>query len=325
MLARLAVSLLRLRDRRTPTPAAMRAAQDRIRARLVGDLARLPVGHARGLDQLPLDGRLREAFRAQVPFASCADYHTLFARVAQGEPDVCFPGFAATPAITGSGGQAIPQSSGLLAHRRSAGAAAFLRLADWVGPELLDGRLQLAPSVLLVPLMSRLLATPCEPVHGIARVDLRLVSGDGPSLLGLFAACCRERGVTRAAQVWPQLHAVIHGGQAGEELIGQFQHHLPGDTWMQEVYTASAACIAVGQKPWRLREGRPAPLELCCDHSVLLEFCPDDDRRSAACVGPEAIEAGRVYRVIVTTPGGLVRWPLDGLVRGEGPGLVRTA
>ncbi len=366
ILARLALPFLRLKDRRTPTPATMRAAQDRIRARLVSDFARLPVGQARGLDHLPLDGRLRDAFREQVPLARYEDYLPLLERVARHEPDVMFPGRATALAITSgttSSGQAgerfIPQNKALLAHHQAGGAAAFVRLADWVGPELLGGRLLLMGgstdlkanahgvpagdlSGIIVSLIPKLLWSLYEPGRDIAlmgdwerklaamtgrvaRADLRLASGIGSWLLTLFAACCRERGVERAQQVWPRLRAVIHGGHAMEPLIGQFQHHLPGDTWMQEVYPASEAFIAVGQKPWRLGDGRVSTMELLCDHGVLLEFCPDDDPRPAACVGPEGLEAGRVYRVTITTPGGLVRWQMGDLVRGEGPGLIRFA
>lgn len=365
-LARLSLPVLRLRDGRPSTPAGMRAAQDRIRARLVGELARLPVGHARGLDRLPLDARLRDAFREQVPLCTYADLAPLLERVARGEPDVLFRGRAEALAITSgttSSGQAgerfIPQSDGLLAHHQAGGAAALVRLADWVGPELLRGRLllmggstDLKPnphgvlagdlSGIVVSRIPRLLWPLYEPGREVALIgdwerklaamtarvahaDLRLASGIGSWMLMLFAAACRERGVARAAQVWPNLRAVIHGGHAMEPLVPQFQAHLPSDTWMQEVYPASEAFIAVGAKPWRLGDGRPSSLQLLCDHGVLLEFCPDDDPRPAACVGPEAVEAGRVYRVTVTTPGGLVRWQLGDLVRGEGPGLVRFA
>lgn len=355
-----------MRDRRVATPGGMAAAQDRIRARLVGELARLPVGHARGLDRLPSDGRQRQAFREEVPICTYEDLLPLLERVARGEPDVLFAGKAEALAITSgttSGGQAgerfIPQSAALLAHHQAGGAAAFVRLADWVGGGMLDGRLllmggstDLKPNAhgvqagdlsgIIVSRIPRLLWPLYEPGREIAlisdwerklaamstkvaRADLRLASGIGSWMLMLFAAVCRERGMERARQVWPGLRAVIHGGHAMEPLVPQFQHHLSPDTWMQEVYPASEAFIAVGRQPWRLGDGKPGSLELLCDHGVLLEFCPDDDPRPAACVGPEAVEAGRIYRVTVTTPGGLVRWQMGDLVRGEGPGLVRFA
>lgn len=365
LLPRLALPILRLRDPRPATPAAMRAAQDRIRARLVADLAHLPVGHATGLDRLPRDGRQRDAFRA-LPVTTYQDYLPLLERVGRGEPDVMFAGRAAALAITSgttSSGQAgerfIPQSRALLDHHGRGGAAAFVRLVDWVGSDVLDGRLllmggstDLKPNAhgvlagdlsgIIVSLVPRLLWSLYEPgrdialmsdwerklaamVERTATADLRMASGIGSWLLTLFAAACAKRGVARAREVWPGLRTVIHGGHAMEPLIGQFQHHLPGDTWMQEVYPASEGFIAVGQKPWRLGDGRTAPLELLCDHGLLIELLPDDDPRPEAAVGPEAVEAGRIYRVLLTTPGGLVRYQPGDLLRGEGPGLVRFA
>ena len=54
--------------------------------------------------------------------------------------------------------------------------------------------------------------------------------------------------------------------------------------------------------------------------------------RPQACVGPDAVEAGRVYRVTLTTPGGLVRFQLGDLLRGaslrehtERAGLIAAA
>lgn len=364
-LSRLALPLLRRRDRRPETSADMRAAQDRIRARLVADLAHLPVGHATGLDRLPRDARLRDAFRT-LPVTSYEDYLPLLERVARHEPDVMFAGRATALAVTSgttSGGQAgerfIPQSRELLDHHGRGGAAAFVRLVDWVGRDVLDGRLLLMGgstdirpnahgvpagdlSGIIVSLVPRLLWSLYEPGRDIALMsdweaklaamvartadrDLRLASGIGSWLLALFAAVCARRGVARVREAWPRLKSVIHGGHAIEPLIGQFQHHLPSDTWMQEVYPASEAFIAVGQKPWRLGDGRTSPLELLCDHGIVIELLPDDDPRPEAAVGPEGAEAGRVYRVLLTTPGGLVRYQPGDLLRGEGPGLVRFA
>lgn len=366
MLARIGLALLAAAERRTPTPGAMRAAQARIRARLVAELAHLPVGRARGLDRLPRDARLADAFRSEVPFSGYADLEPLIARVACGEPDVMFPGRAVALAVTSgttssgaAGERLIPQSRALLAHHRAGGAAALSRLRRTAGGGIADGRMLLMGgstdlrnnahgvpqgdlSGIVVSLIPRLLWRMYEPGREIALIadweaklaamtvrtahaDLTLASGIGSWLLALFAAVCRQRGVARVSEAWPRLRAVIHGGHAIEPLVGQFRHHLPDSTLMQEVYPASEAFIAVGRRPWRLGDGAPGPLELLCDHGVLLEFCPDDDPRPAACVGPEAIEAGRIYRVTVTTPGGLVRWQMGDLVRGVEPGLVRFA
>jgi len=366
VITRLTIGLLGLRQRQPRSPGAMRAAQDRIRARLVAELAPLPVGHERGLSSLPRDAGLREAFVNRVPLSGYADLEPLITRVARGEPDVMFPGRACALALTSgttaagrSGERHIPQSSGLLDHHAAGGAVALARLAAWTGAGLDGGRmlfmggsteLRANPhgiptgdlSGIVVSRIPRLLARLYEPGREIALIgdwerklaamterlagaDLRLAGGIGSWLLALFAAVCARRGVARARDAWPRLAGVIHGGHALEPLLTQFQHHLEPGTWMQEVYPASEAFIAVGQQPWRLGDGRTAPLELLCDAGVLLEFSPLDDQRPEACVGPEAIEQGRVYRVVVTTPGGLVRWLVGDLVRGVGPGLVRFA
>ncbi len=366
MITRLTIGLLGLRQRQPRHPDAMRASQDRIRARLVADLAPLPIGHERGLAVLPRDSGLREAFIRSVPLSSYTDLEPLIARVAHGEPDVMFPGRACALAVTSgttasgrAGERYIPQSPGLLEHHAAGGAVALARLAAYAGADLDGGRLlfmggstELKDNAHHVPtgdlsgiVVSRippLLARLYEPgreialigdwerklaamTERLAQADLRLASGIGSWLLALFSAVCARRGVARAREAWPRLGSVIHGGHAMEPLLTQFQHHLEPGTWMQEVYPASEAFIAVGRKPWRLGDGRTSPLELLCDAGVLLEFSPVDDPRAEACVGPEAIEGGRVYRVVVTTPGGLVRWLVGDLVRGVEPGVVRFA
>ena len=366
LLTRIGLAWLRRSSRQPRTVTGMRSAQARIRARLIAQLAPLPVGHARGLDCLPVGERLADAFRAQVPFADYSAYQGLIEEVAQGRSDVLFPGRALALAITSgttstgkAGERFIPQSRGLLDHHACGGAVALTRLADHAGATLHGGRMLLMGgstelkanahgipagdlSGIVVSRIPWLLRGSYEPGQDIALMgnweaklaamverldgrDLRLASGIGSWLLALFAASCAKRGAARASELWPHLQAVIHGGHAMEPLIPQFQHHLPAATWMQEVYPASEAFIAVGQSPWRLGEGRPAPLEVLTDANVLIEFSPVDDQRPEACVGPEALEAGRVYRVVVTTPGGLVRWLVGDQVRGEGPGLMRFA
>jgi hypothetical protein len=114
---------------------------------------------------------------------------------------------------------------------------------------------------------------------------------------------------------------MIHGGHAVEPFIPTLLRHLDGGVLMQEVYPASEAFIAIGSAPWRLGDGIPAPLELLTDHGVVLEFATDDDR----IVGAHELSAGGIYRVLVTTPAGLLRYQVGDLVRAEGPGRVRFA
>lgn len=363
LLARLGAPLLARWDRPLAPPAAIAAAQARIRRRLLRRLAPLPVGRARGLDRLRPDDAA--AWRAVAP--TCyGDYEAFIARVARGEADVLFPGrplaLAQTSGTTrpaAAGERYIPQDRALLAHHRRGGSAALARLLGAAGGGLLGGRLvmmggstDLAPNPHGIPVgdlsgivvegIPGFLRGLYEPGREIARerdwerklarmvarlrgADVRLVSGIGAWMLVLFDRLCAATGAARAADAWPGLAACIHGGHPVDGVLPQLRHHLRDDTWMLEVYPASEAFVAVGVRPWRLAEGAAPPLAALWDHGVLLEFLPEDDPDPAHAVGPEGLAAGRLYRLLLTTPGGLVRYALGDLVRGEGPGLLRVA
>jgi hypothetical protein len=140
----------------------------------------------------------------------------------------------------------------------------------------------------------------------------------------VFERIARARGVERVSEAWPQLELLIHGGHGIEPFVAPLRAHLPDATWMMEVYPASEAFIGIGARPWRLGEGEPPPLQLLSDHGVYLEFLAEG-ADGAQAVGADRLEAGGIYRVLLTTPGGLVRYQLGDLVRAEGPGLVRVA
>lgn len=167
-------------------------------------------------------------------------------------------------------------------------------------------------------------------VRGIARrlahADVRLVTGIPSWCQVLFEEVCRQREVSRVSLAWPGLRAFVHGGVSIDPHIPLLSEQLPPDTWMMEVYPASEIFLAVGTRPWHLREGRAPDLELLTDHGAYLEFLPEEDvRRPERAVGAQDLEAGGLYRVLATTPGGLVRYELGDLVEGRGPGLVRFA
>ncbi len=152
--------------------------------------------------------------------------------------------------------------------------------------------------------------------------DIRVASGIPSWLLVLFRAVRERAGVARVAQAWPGLRGIVHGGHAIEPFIAPLAEQLPPETAMMEVYPASECFIAVGAATWRLGNGVPADLELLTRHGAFLEFLPLD---GSAAVGAEAIEAGGVYSVLVTTPGGLARYQVGDLVLGRGPGRIRFA
>jgi hypothetical protein len=259
----------------------------------------------------------------------------------------------------GAGERFIPQSRDLLAHHRAGGLASLGRVLAATGPAPLAGRmLMLGGSTALEPnphgiptgdlsgivvsLIPPWLAGSYEPGRDIALEpawerklarmtercaarDIRLVSGIGSWQLRLFGEVCRARGVERIREAWPGLRAVIHGGHAIDPLVPRFAHHLDPATWMFEVYPASEAFIAMGSRPWRLDEGGPPDLELLTAHGIYLEFHPDDRAEDdiEATVGADRLEDGRMYRVVLTTPGGLVRYQPGDLALGCGPGRIR--
>lgn len=258
-----------------------------------------------------------------------------------------------------SGERYIPQSRELLRHHAVGGRSAFSRLLGATGPAVLGGRLllmggstDLRPNphgvptgdlsglaISQIPAWLRSLWEPGRDialdgdwerklermVHRLERCDVRVASGIASWLLVLAERLCARRSLGRLREVWPGLRGLVHGGHAIDPLLPGLRHHLDPDTWLLEVYPSSEAFIAVGSRPWRLDENAPPPLEALCRHGVFLEFMPEDDLRGAAAVGPDGLEPGRIYRVLLTTPGGLVRYQIGDLVRGEGPGLLRVA
>lgn len=267
-------------------------------------------------------------------------------------------GTTSTASASGGGERYVPQSDGLLTHHARGGAAALARLARATGPDVLGGRmLMLGGSTALVhnchgvPVgdLSGIVANRIpwflqglyEPGRDIAhdpdwerkltraasrcaRADIRLASGIPSWLLVLFERVRAECGVARVREAWPRLSGIIHGGHAIEPFISRLIEELGPETLMMEVYPSSEAFIAVGARPWRLGDGVPAELEALCDHGIVIEFMPDGGT-GADCVGPEQLEHGGLYRVLVTTPGGLVRYELGDLVRGAGAGRLRFA
>lgn len=259
-----------------------------------------------------------------------------------------------------SGERYIPQNPRLLSHHARGGAAALSRLSQVAGSDLFGGRMLMLGgstslehnqwgvpsgdlsgiSVSRIPWFLRPLYEPGQElalesdwsakVRGIAArladADVRLVTGIPGWCQVLFGEVCRQRGVAAAREAWPNLQAFVHGGVAMDPCIPMMREHLAPDTWMMEVYPASEAFLAVGSRPWRLGEGRTPDLELLTSHDVYLEFLRDDqaDRPDLA-VGAADLEPGALYRVLVTTPGGLVRYEIGDLVEGRGPGLVRFA
>jgi hypothetical protein len=260
-----------------------------------------------------------------------------------------------------AGERFIPQSQALLDHHRRGAEAALARLLPVCGRQVFDGKLLMMGgstdlrrnaagipvgdlSGIVVGLIPNWLWGLYEPGKDIALeknwevkvakmverlrgADIRFASGIGSWMLMLAENLCSSTGKQRLCEIWPRLDAVVHGGHAFEPVLSQFRHHLRPDTWLMEVLPASEAFIAVGSRPWRITEDAPPPLEALTDHGIVIEFVPETggDPDPASAVFADALQAGVVYRIVLTTPGGLVRYQIGDLAVGVGPGLFRFA
>ena len=362
-LARLCAPVLSWSDRQPRSQQDMESAQSRHLQRLVRLLAPTMVGKQFGLKKLPHDHRLRQAFAAQVPISTYGDYQSLITRVAVGEANILFPGHAVALAQTSgttssdhSGERYIPQNDALLRHHARGGAAAFSRLITATGGSIFSGPLlmlggstALTPNAhglpvgdlsgiiadriprWLRPLYAPGLDIALEPdwekkltriISRYGHEDMRLISGIPSWCLMLCERLCQARGVTRASAAWPHLQGFIHGGHAIAPLLPSLRAHFAPTMKMMEVYPASEAFIAIGSRVWQLDEAEPPPLDLLMDHGVYLEFLAEDH---VTVVGPADIESGALYRVLITTPAGLVRYQLGDVVLGVAPGQIRVA
>lgn len=334
---------------------SIRFAQSRQLARLVRRLAPTACGQAHGLAQLdPGAGDLVERFRAQVPEREYADLEPFIRRAGQGEAGALSPerpvALAQTSGTSRGAGAAeryIPQDAALLAHHRRGGLKALIKVA-FQAPSVLGARMLMLGGCTTLDASG---PVPSGDLSGIAAAGLpwwirhRYEPGaeisaipDWNRRLDAVAARCAGQNLRLASGIpaWllmlfdrmrqqdrprPPIKAVIHGGHGVEPFIPALLSHLAPATVMQEVYPASEAFIAVGATPWRLGDARPSPLELLTDHGVYLEFVTDD----GVVHGAHELAPGGVYRLLVTTPGGLLRYRIGDLIRAEGPGLIRVA
>lgn len=253
----------------------------------------------------------------------------------------------------------IPQDGALLDHHARGAIAALDRLLDSAGSAPLRGRLLMLGgstslqrnaagiptgdlSGITVDRIPWYLEGTYEPgreialdgdwnrkveriAERLAHADVTLVSGIPSWCAVLFEAVCRRRGVERLRDAWPNLRAFLHGGVSIDPYLPLLRRHLAPDTWMQEVYPSSEAFLGIGSRAWRLDEDRAPDLELLLDHGAVLEFLPEAQEDASRAIGPESLRPGEVYRVLVTTPGGLLRYELGDLLEGRGPGRVRFA
>lgn len=156
--------------------------------------------------------------------------------------------------------------------------------------------------------------------HAINR-DITLLATAPPWAVAL-ARTLQDRS-TRAGrpvrtlhELWPNLESFVHLGMPIGPFYDELRELLGPAVRFHEVYAASEAFIAA-------QDGEPAAgLRLMADLGVFFEFLPLAEYEPVRLefLGPRLLPLAGVkpdvdYVIFVTTPAGLVRYPLDDVVR----------
>jgi len=158
-------------------------------------------------------------------------------------------------------------------------------------------------------------------VERTCRIDISLLAGMPPWVL-LLAEALRSSETHGKARVvhlqgiWPNFECYVHSGVPIAPFHDELRTLLGPTVNFHEVYPSTEAFIAA-------QDSDPASgLRLMADAGVFFEFLPmpdfDDGRLLA--VGPRAVPISGVrtgvnYALVLTTPGGLVRYLVGDIVR----------
>jgi hypothetical protein len=128
----------------------------------------------------------------------------------------------------------------------------------------------------------------------------------------------RQAGLTPqyVQDLWPNLECLIHGGVPIEPFADELRAVLGPTVNFHEVYPASEGFIAAQDVTSGLG------LRLMADAGIFYEFLPmgDFNEVSLSNLGSkalplEAVEAGKDYALVMTTPAGLARYVIGDIVR----------
>lgn len=146
-------------------------------------------------------------------------------------------------------------------------------------------------------------------------MDITLLAGMPRWALTLAASVCAGSGMT-LSDIWPELECYLHGGVPVSPFQDRLRAALGPSVQFQEVYSAPEAFIA--EQDLEAADG----LRLMSDAGVFFEFLPMSEfgPEMPQSVGQKAlplsgVQTGVDYALIVTTPGGFVRFLLGDIVQ----------
>lgn len=144
------------------------------------------------------------------------------------------------------------------------------------------------------------------------QVDIRMISGTPSWLLLFLERAMSSRGVSRLAELYPNLEMVVHGGVNFASYRKQFTDLCAGSrAELREVYPASEGFVAMADAA----EGQG--LRLSLDHGLFFEFVPVEELGTATPTRHwlATVEPGINYAVVMTTCAGLWAYILGDTVR----------
>lgn len=120
----------------------------------------------------------------------------------------------------------------------------------------------------------------------------------------LFDKILDFTGKDNILEVWPNLNVYLHGGVSFDPYKEKFKKYLPYDEFTYvEIYNASEGYFAVQDRD---EEG----MLLLLDNGIYYEFIPiegiEDPYNNI--VPLEGVKEGVIYAIVITTPGGLMRY-----------------
>jgi hypothetical protein len=143
-------------------------------------------------------------------------------------------------------------------------------------------------------------------------VDIRMISGTPSWLLLFLDKAMSARGVSRIANLYPNLEMVVHGGVNFAPYRKQFTNLCAGSrAELREVYPASEGFVAMADA------GEDQGLRLSLDHGLFFEFVPVEELGTASPTRHwlATVEPGVDYAVVMTTCAGLWAYVLGDTVR----------
>lgn len=210
---------------------------------------------------------------------------------------------------------AMPAAGGHEAFAGGASAIVALTLPAWVEKHLYEPGTTAASLADWGARLEAMAARTCGR-------DVSLVAGV-PAWLAEFGRELRQRcaedgkQLTPLQKLWPNLECLVHTGSSVAPYAGELRELFGTSVKFHEVYAATEGFIAAQDT-----DAPAAGLRLMADLGVFFEFLPmsDFDESRIAQLGTKAVPlsdvtAGIDYAVVLTTPGGLVRYVLEDVVR----------